>query len=86
MPKTFALRIVTPDGDPVEREVTSVVLPGAAGSLGVQAGHEPWTVLLREGSVDYAPEGGRWEHLRIRAGVAQIEPDATTIVADVSRS
>ena len=84
MPKPFQLMIVTPDGDPLEVQVTSVVLPGAAGSLGVQAGHEPWTVLLKAGRLTFET-GGAWEHVRILSGVAQIGPESTVVVADRAR-
>ena len=85
MAKAFALRVVTPEGAAVEREVTSLVLPGAAGALGVLAGHEPWTVLLKAGRVSFEVPGGSWEHVSIQAGVAQIEPARTIVIADPAR-
>jgi F-type H+-transporting ATPase subunit epsilon len=80
--KAFSLKVVTPAGSAVEAEVESLVLPGAAGSLGVLASHEPWTVLLTKGAVSYKKVGGAWEHVDIGGGVASIEGTRTVVLAD----
>jgi len=82
MAHTFQLKVVTPEGVAVEAEVESLVLPGAGGSLGVLASHEPWTVLLKHGAVEWRKAGGSWESFDIAAGVAQIEGTSTTVLAD----
>ena len=82
MARTFQLKVVTPEGAAVDAEVESLVLPGATGSLGVQAAHEGWTVLLKQGAVSYKKPSGGWENFEISAGVAQIEARSTTILAD----
>ena len=82
MSRVFQLKVVTPEGIAVEAEVESLVLPGAAGSLGVLASHEPWTVLLKTGAVSWKKPAGAWESFEITAGVAQIEGTATTVLAD----
>jgi F0F1-type ATP synthase epsilon subunit len=80
--KGFALKVVTPAGAAVEETVESLILPGAAGSLGVMASHEPWTVLLKKGAVSYKKAGGGWENVEIGGGVAQIEGTRTVVLAD----
>jgi F0F1-type ATP synthase epsilon subunit len=79
--RTFAFRIVGPEGTLAAAETDSLVLPGAAGSLGVQAGHEPWTVLLKRGAISWREPGG-WKSVSIAAGVANIGKSATLILAD----
>jgi len=85
MAHTFQLKVVTPEGVAVETEAESLVLPGAAGSLGVLASHEPWTVLLKNGAVSWKKPAGAWESFDIAAGVAQIEGTSTTVLADAPR-
>ncbi len=82
MAKSFGLKLVGPEGVLAEAEVESLVLPGAAGSLGVLPGHEPWTVLLKKGAVSFKKTGGGWENVEIASGVASIEPAKTIILAD----
>jgi len=78
----FSLKVVTPAGAAVEETVESLVLPGAAGSLGVLASHEPWTVLLKKGAVSFKRTGGGWENVEISGGVASIEGNRTVVLAD----
>lgn len=82
MPRAFSLEVVTPAGRQVKAEAESVVLPGAAGSLGVLNSHEPWTVLLKRGAVSYRASGGGWKNFEIGGGVASIEGNATLVLAD----
>lgn len=81
MARTFALKVVGPEGVLAEGETSSLTLPGAAGSLGVQAGHEPWIVLLKAGPVAYL-EGGNWKTIPIGGGVAEISGERTTVLAE----
>jgi len=82
MARTFLLRLVTPAGVAAECEAESLVLPGAAGSLGVMAGHEPWVVLLRDGLVNFKEAGSGWKSVGITGGVADITPARTVVLAD----
>jgi F0F1-type ATP synthase epsilon subunit len=83
--KTFSLEIVGPSGVLAEEaQAESLVLPGAAGSLGVLAGHEPWTVLLDAGAVSWKSAGGDWRQVEIASGVASIEGSRTVVLADAA--
>ena len=82
MARTFLLRLVTPAGVTAECEAESLVLPGAVGSLGVLAGHEPWVVLLKNGPVAYKESGAGWKSVAITGGVADITPARTVVLAD----
>ncbi|HEX6664160.1 MAG TPA: ATP synthase F1 subunit epsilon [Gaiellaceae bacterium] len=48
--KLFDLSLVTPDGPVFEGEVEMLVVPGAAGDIGVLARHAPLIATLRAGS------------------------------------
>lgn len=49
--KTFDLSLVTPEGAAYEGEAEMVVVPGAAGDIGVLARHAPLIATLKAGSV-----------------------------------
>jgi F-type H+-transporting ATPase subunit epsilon len=49
--KTFDLSLVTPEGAAYEGEAEMVVVPGAAGQIGVLARHAPLIATLQAGSV-----------------------------------
>jgi F-type H+-transporting ATPase subunit epsilon len=48
--RTFSISLTTPDGAVFEDEAEMVVVPGAAGEIGVLARHAPLIALLRAGS------------------------------------
>ncbi len=48
--KTFSVSLVTPDGAVFDDEAEMIVVPGAAGEVGVLARHAPLIALLRAGS------------------------------------
>ena len=48
--KTFAVSLVTPEGAAFEGEVEMLVVPGAAGEIGVLARHAPLVAMLNAGS------------------------------------
>jgi F-type H+-transporting ATPase subunit epsilon len=47
---TFDLSLVTPDGPVFEGEVEMLIVPGAAGEIGVLARHAPLIATLKAGS------------------------------------
>ena len=47
---TFEVSLVTPEGAAFEGEVEMVVVPGAAGEIGVLARHAPLVAMLQAGS------------------------------------
>jgi len=47
---TFSLSVTTPDGAVFEDEAEMVIVPGAAGEIGVLARHAPLIALLQAGS------------------------------------
>jgi F-type H+-transporting ATPase subunit epsilon len=52
----FNLSLVTPEGAAFEGEVEMVVVPGAAGEIGVLARHAPLVAMLKAGSTRVYPD------------------------------
>jgi F-type H+-transporting ATPase subunit epsilon len=48
--RTFSISVTTPDGAVFEDEAEMVIVPGAAGEIGVLARHAPLIALLKAGS------------------------------------
>ena len=48
--KTFSVSVVTPDGAAYEGECVLLIVPGAAGEIGVLARHAPLIATLKAGS------------------------------------
>jgi F-type H+-transporting ATPase subunit epsilon len=48
--KTFSVSLVTPDGSTYEGEAVMLIVPGAAGEIGVLARHAPLIATLKAGS------------------------------------
>jgi len=48
--RTFSVSLVTPEGAAFEGEIEMMIVPGAAGEIGVLARHAPLIALLRAGS------------------------------------
>ncbi len=48
--KRFSLSLVTPDGPAFDGDAEMVVVPGAAGEIGVLARHAPLVAMLKAGS------------------------------------
>ena len=48
--KTFSVSVVTPDGPAYEGDAEMLIVPGAAGEIGVLARHAPLIATLKAGS------------------------------------
>ena len=48
--KSFSVSVVTPDGAAYEGEAVMLIVPGAAGEIGVLARHAPLVATLKAGS------------------------------------
>jgi F-type H+-transporting ATPase subunit epsilon len=48
--KRFSIALVTPEGPAFEGEAEMIVVPGAAGDIGVLARHAPLVAMLKAGS------------------------------------
>ena len=48
--RTFDVSLVTPDGAAFEGEIEMLIVPGAAGEIGILARHAPLVAMLKAGS------------------------------------
>ena len=56
--RKFSVSLVTPDGAAYEGEAEMIVVPGAAGEIGVLARHAPLIATLKAGSTRIHPGDG----------------------------
>src|ERR1700751_4381629 len=54
----FSVSVVTPEGPAYEGEAEMIIVPGAAGEIGVLARHAPLIATLKAGSTRVHPGGG----------------------------
>ena len=65
-------------------DVTSVTLPGTEGDMGIFAGHAPVLSTLRPGVVVVTKEGGATDHIFVRGGFAEVNPQGLTLLAETA--
>jgi F-type H+-transporting ATPase subunit epsilon len=82
--KTFDLSLVTPEGAAYEGEAEMVIVPGAAGEIGVLARHAPLIATLKAGSVrvyrTVDPE--QIEEYAVGPGFFKVEQDRAIALVD----
>lgn len=83
MATTLKLEIVTPEAVAYSEQVDMVVLPGAAGELGVLAGHEPLMTTIVPGELRII-RGGEETVMAIGAGFAEITGETVRVLADMA--
>jgi F-type H+-transporting ATPase subunit epsilon len=77
------LSVVTPERVALEKDVDSVVLPAAKGSMGVLPGHVPYMTRLEEGVLKLV-EGGQESFFAVSGGFAQIRRDRVEVFAETA--
>ena len=68
-----------------EGDVDIVVLPGAAGEMGVLPHHVPLLTTLKYGFVKVRVKGHE-EIFAVAGGVAEVQPDVVTVLADAAEN
>ena len=77
--KRFSVSVVTPDGPAFEGEVEMIIVPGAAGEIGVLARHAPLIATLKAGSTRVHPGDGVVREFATGPGFFQVkQADGTT--------
>jgi F-type H+-transporting ATPase subunit epsilon len=79
------LTIITPDKPVFEGEVTSVTVPGSAGSFEILENHAPIVSSLEEGKV-IIRTGKSEEVIRIIGGVVEVIRNQITVLAEGIRA
>lgn len=82
---TLKCEIVSQDRTVYEADVDMVVLPGAAGEMGILPHHSPVLTVLNFGIIT-VKRSGTVEHFTVAGGVAEVQPDQVTILADAAEN
>jgi F-type H+-transporting ATPase subunit epsilon len=85
LPESIELVIVTPERQYLRESVVEVVLPGAAGELGILPGHAPLMTELGIGELTYRGAGSNPSGvLAIIQGFAEVLSDRVTVLAETA--
>lgn len=79
--KTFDLSLVTPEGAAFEGEAQMLIVPGAAGEIGVLARHAPLVAMLRAGETRIRA-GGDWSSFATGPGYFKVQRDRALVLVD----
>jgi F-type H+-transporting ATPase subunit epsilon len=78
----FNVSLVTPDGAAFEGEAVLLIVPGAAGELGVLARHAPLVATLKAGSTRVHLQGGEVQEYATGPGFFKVEQDRAIALVD----
>jgi F-type H+-transporting ATPase subunit epsilon len=79
--RTFDLSVVTPEGSVFDGEAQMLVVPGAAGEIGVLARHAPLVAMLKAGEIRVRSEG-EWQSFAAGPGYFKVQQDRAIVLVD----
>ena len=79
--RTFDLSVVTPEGAAFEGEAEMVIVPGAAGEIGVLARHAPLVAMLKAGEIR-VKAGNEWQSFAAGPGYFKVQQDRAIALVD----
>jgi F-type H+-transporting ATPase subunit epsilon len=82
---TIRCEIVSQDRTVFQGDVDIVVLPGVAGEMGILPHHAPVLTILKYGVIKVR-KGGREELFAVAGGMAEVQPEIVTILADAAEN
>lgn len=83
----FSVSVVTPEGAAFEGDAEMLIVPGAAGEIGVLARHAPLVALLKAGSTRVHLGDGQIEEFATGYGFFQVLEDrAIALVDDATKA
>jgi F-type H+-transporting ATPase subunit epsilon len=81
--RTLEVSLVTPDGSAFEGEAEMLIVPGAAGEIGVLARHAPLVALLKAGSTRvHIRRGQEVKEFATGPGFFKVEQDRALALVD----
>ena len=78
----FSVSVVTPEGAAFEGEAEMVIVPGAAGEIGVLARHAPLVAMLKAGSTRVHMGDGEIHEFATGPGFFQVLEDRAIALVD----
>jgi len=82
---TIRCEIVSQDRTVFQGDVDIVVLPGAAGEMGILPHHAPVLAILKYGVIKIRRDG-KEDLFTVAGGVAEVQPDIVTVLADAAEN
>ena len=79
---TFDVAVVTPDGAVFDGDARMLIVPGAAGEIGVLARHAPLVATLKAGSTRVHLGGGEVLEFATGPGFFKVETDKALALVD----
>ena len=79
--RTFDLSLVTPEGAVFEGEAQMLIVPGAAGEIGVLARHAPLVAMLKAGEIRIRASG-EWQSFAAGPGYFKVHQDRAIVLVD----
>ena len=80
--KQFSVSVVTPDGPAYEGDAEMVIVPGAAGEIGVLARHAPLVAMLKAGSTRVHVSATEQYEFATGPGFFKVERDRALVLVD----
>jgi F-type H+-transporting ATPase subunit epsilon len=80
--KVFSVSVVMPDGPAYEGDAEMIIVPGAAGEIGVLARHAPLIATLKAGSTRVHPAEGEVLEFATGPGFFQVLQDRAIALVD----
>jgi F-type H+-transporting ATPase subunit epsilon len=78
----FSVSVVTPEGPAFEGDAEMVIVPGAAGEIGVLARHAPLVAMLKAGSTRVHVTEGQVKEFATGPGFFQVLQDRAIALVD----
>jgi F-type H+-transporting ATPase subunit epsilon len=82
---TIRCEIVSQDRTVFQGDADIIILPGAAGEMGILPHHAPVLAILKYGVIKLR-HNGKEELFTVAGGVAEVQPDIVTILADAAEN
>jgi F-type H+-transporting ATPase subunit epsilon len=80
--RTFSISLVTPEGAAWEGEAQMIIVPGAAGEIGVLARHAPLVAMLKAGSTRIHVSETEIHEFATGPGFFKVEQDRALALVD----
>jgi F-type H+-transporting ATPase subunit epsilon len=80
--RSFDVSLVTPEGAAFEGEAQMIIVPGAAGEIGVLARHAPLVALLKAGSTRVHVQENEVLEFATGPGFFKVEHDRAIVLVD----
>ena len=82
---TIRCEIVSQDRTVFEGDVDIVILPGAAGEMGILPNHAPVLAILKYGVIRVR-QNSKEQLFAVSGGLAEVQPSIVTILADAAEN